>query len=179
MLEEDRMLAAELARASDLVFGGMLIEQAGADNFPDLAGPPLMPEDFTIRRGSSPLILSIPHAGRRLTPGLAERMTVAGGSLIDTDWWLERLYDLPLWQQVDVTLIRADLSRYVIDLNRDPAGASLYPGQATTELVPTATFDGEPIYRAGQATDGGRNRASGRNSTSGHITAHSKPRSPG
>jgi formiminoglutamase len=41
----------------------------------------------------------------------------------------------------------------VIDVNRDPSGASLYPGQATTELCPTTTFDGEPLYRAGQAPD--------------------------
>src|SRR3546814_3838300 len=33
--------------------------------------------------------------------------------------------------------------------NRDPSGASLYPGQATTELCPTTTFDGEPLYRFG------------------------------
>jgi formiminoglutamase len=42
------------------------------------------------------------------------------------------------------------LSRTVIDVNRDPSGKSLYPGQATTELCPTTTFDGEPLYREGQ-----------------------------
>lgn len=112
-----------------------------------------MTENFQIIRGTGPLILSIPHAGRELTPGLAERMTDAGRSLIDTDWWLERLYDLPVFKVLQPTIIRANLSRYVIDLNRDPAGASLYPGQATTELVPAATFDGAPIYRPGQAPD--------------------------
>jgi formiminoglutamase len=35
----------------------------------------------------------------------------------------------------------------VIDVNRDPSGVSLYPGQATTELVPLTTFDGEPLWR--------------------------------
>ena len=30
---------------------------------------------------------------------------------------------------------------------------SLYPGQATTELCPTTTFDGELLYRAGYAPD--------------------------
>jgi formiminoglutamase len=43
----------------------------------------------------------------------------------------------------------------VIDVNRDPSGASLYPGQATTELCPTATFDGEPLYRQGREPDEG------------------------
>jgi len=41
----------------------------------------------------------------------------------------------------------------VIDVNRDPSGASLYPGQATTGLCPTTTFDGEPLYREGRAPD--------------------------
>src|SRR3546814_18132366 len=35
-------------------------------------------------------------------------------------------------------------------MNRDPSGASLYPGQATTELCPTTTFEGEPLYRFDQ-----------------------------
>jgi N-formylglutamate amidohydrolase len=30
--------------------------------------------------------------------------------------------------------------RYVIDANRDPSGASLYPGQNTTGLVPADRF---------------------------------------
>ncbi|WP_201281527.1 N-formylglutamate amidohydrolase, partial [Staphylococcus aureus] len=41
----------------------------------------------------------------------------------------------------------------VIDVNRDPSGASLYPGQATTELCPTTTFDGEALYHPGAEPD--------------------------
>jgi N-formylglutamate deformylase len=41
----------------------------------------------------------------------------------------------------------------VIDVNRDPSGVSLYPGQATTGLVPLETFDGEPLYESGKAPD--------------------------
>lgn len=105
---------------------------------------------YDLRRGNSALILSIPHAGRDLTPGLEARLTPQGRALVDTDWWLERLYRFAA-DAFDATVIRASLSRYVIDLNRDPSGSTLYPGQATTDLVPTTTFDGEPIYRAGQA----------------------------
>jgi N-formylglutamate deformylase len=36
-------------------------------------------------------------------------------------------------------------------VNRDPSGTSLYPGQVTTDLVPTKTFDGRPLYREGAA----------------------------
>ncbi|MFO1170713.1 MAG: N-formylglutamate deformylase [Hyphomicrobiaceae bacterium] len=102
---------------------------------------------YDLKRGGSPLILSIPHCGRELTPGLTERLTPEGRSLIDTDWWLEKLYDFGT--ALDATVISAKLSRYVIDLNRDPSGASLYPGQATTDLIPTTTFDGAPLYRSG------------------------------
>ena len=41
----------------------------------------------------------------------------------------------------------------MIDVNRDPSGASLYPGRATTELVPTTTFDGDALYRLGEQPD--------------------------
>ncbi len=106
--------------------------------------------NFRLIEGDGRLILSIPHAGTRLTRRLAERMTPAGQSLIDTDWWLERLYDVPEITALRPTILVADLSRYVIDLNRDPRGASLYPGQATTGLLPLTTFDGEAIYLTGQ-----------------------------
>jgi N-formylglutamate deformylase len=69
----------------------------------------------------------------------------------DADWWLPELYQFA--EKLDATLIRTEISRTVIDVNRDPSGASLYPGQATTELCPTTTFDGEPLYRDGMAPD--------------------------
>jgi formiminoglutamase len=46
--------------------------------------------------------------------------------------------------------MRTKISRTMIDVNRDPSGTSLYPGQATTGLCPLETFDGEPLYRAGR-----------------------------
>ena len=69
----------------------------------------------------------------------------------DADWRLDELYDFV--EMLGATLVRTRLSRSIIDVNRDPSGASLYPGQATTELVPTTTFDGEPLYRPGLAPD--------------------------
>jgi N-formylglutamate deformylase len=95
-----------------------------------------------------PLIVSIPHAGTDLLgfepvfvdPWLARK---------DADWRLDELYDFAA--SLGATVIRTQLSRSIIDVNRDPSGASLYPGQATTELVPTTTFDGEPLYRARRA----------------------------
>ncbi len=64
----------------------------------------------------------------------------------DADWRLDELYDFV--GSLGATLVRTRLSRSIIDVNRDPSGASLYPGQATTELCPATTFDGEPLYPA-------------------------------
>ena len=69
----------------------------------------------------------------------------------DTDWWVDRLYDFA--PELGATVVRTAVSRTVVDANRDPSGISLYPGQATTELCPTTTFDGEPLYLAGCEPD--------------------------
>jgi len=97
--------------------------------------------------GDSPVILSIPHAGRDLIPGLEPRLTDAGKALVDTDWHVDRLYDglLP-----NASVVRAKLSRTVVDLNRDPSGAALYEGQTTTGLCPVESFDGAALYIEGQ-----------------------------
>jgi len=47
-------------------------------------------------------------------------------------------------------MIMPAYSRYVIDLNRPPDNASLYPGQNTTGLCPIVQFSGEPVYQAGE-----------------------------
>jgi formiminoglutamase len=99
----------------------------------------------------APLILSMPHAGREVPEILAERLNRQGLAMIDTDWWIERLYDFA--DQLDATVVRTAISRYVIDVNRDPSGASLYSGRASTGLCPLTTFDGEPIWRTGSDPD--------------------------
>jgi N-formylglutamate deformylase len=106
---------------------------------------------LTVRRGSAPLVLSIPHAGTETPPDIEPLLASAWLARKDTDWWVDRLYDCV--GALDATIIRTAISRSVIDVNRDPTGASLYPGRATTELCPTTTFDGEPLYRAGHAPD--------------------------
>ncbi|MHB2169586.1 N-formylglutamate deformylase [Alsobacter sp. R-9] len=98
----------------------------------------------TVHRGVSPLILSMPHPGTAVPPEVATALNERGRLLEDTDWHMRTLYAFA--DRFDPTIVEAGLSRYVIDLNRDPDGVSLYPGQATTELVPTTTFDGTPIW---------------------------------
>ena len=106
---------------------------------------------FALQRGASPLIVSMPHSGTALSPGLKARLAPAALSLADTDWGVPELYDF--LGALDASILCATYSRYVIDLNRDPAGVSLYPGQTTTGLVPTESFDGEPLYIAGAEPD--------------------------
>src|SRR5262249_29623414 len=58
-----------------------------------------------------------------------------------------------LAQSIGATLVIATHSRYVVDLNRDPSGASLYPGADVTELCPTRTFANQAIWEEGAAPD--------------------------
>lgn len=98
----------------------------------------------SVTRGSSPLVLSMPHPGTGLPAEVAAQLNARGKLVEDTDWHMRQLYGFA--ERFQPTIVEAGLSRFVIDLNRDPAGVSLYPGQATTELVPTTTFDGAPIW---------------------------------
>jgi N-formylglutamate deformylase len=104
-----------------------------------------------VRRGEAPLVVSFPHTGTEIPPDIEGQLASAWLARKDADWWVNLLYDFV--GSLGATTIRTTLSRTVIDVNRDPSGASLYPGQATTELCPTTTFDGEPLYRAGAAPD--------------------------
>lgn len=105
-----------------------------------------MTDCFTFDRGSSPLLISVPHDGRELAPGMAEQMTDIGLSLPDTDWHVRQLYDFA--SLLGAGVITANYSRYVIDLNRPGSDEALYAGQLSTGLCPARTFAGEAIYRA-------------------------------
>lgn len=104
-------------------------------------------EPFSIKRGDGALVLAMPHTGTFVPPEVWADLNDRGRRLADTDWHLDRLYDglVP-----DATILGANFHRYVIDANRDPSGASLYPGQNTTGLCPLTDFEGKPIYREGR-----------------------------
>ena len=104
-----------------------------------------------LTRGPAPLIVSFPHTGTELPEPIAARLVSPWLARKDADWWVDRLYAFAAG--LGATLVRTAISRTVIDVNRDPSGASLYPGQATTELCPLTTFDGEPLYKDGLAPD--------------------------
>ncbi len=100
---------------------------------------------FRFHQGTQPLLISMPHVGTHVPAALAERLTGEARQVPDTDWHLERLYDFAVGMGASV--LAATHSRYVIDLNRPPDGASLYPGQSVTGLCPVDSFDAAPIYR--------------------------------
>jgi formiminoglutamase len=96
-----------------------------------------------VEQRNTPLILAFPHGGTEIPAEFGEGLRREWATS-DADWHIRALYD----GLADATLVWTDISRTIIDCNRDPSGASLYPGQATTGLCPTTTFDGEPLYRA-------------------------------
>ncbi len=106
---------------------------------------------LSVERGEAPLIVSVPHAGADIPPDIEARLVSPWLARKDTDFWVNVLYDFA--SGLGATMIRTAVSRTVIDVNRDPAGASLYPGAATTALCPTTTFDGEALYRPGAEPD--------------------------
>lgn len=103
---------------------------------------------YALSHGNAPLLISIPHLGSHLPEEYLDRYTPAARRVADTDWHLDRLYSMA--DGLRASVLRAKVSRYVIDLNRPSTGESLYPGQTTTELCPTTTFRGENVYLDGQ-----------------------------
>jgi formiminoglutamase len=108
-------------------------------------------EIVEVTRGTSALLVSIPHTGILIPSDIEKDLASGWLARKDADWHIERLYDFA--GEFGATIVRAAHSRTVIDVNRDPSGASLYPGQATTGLCPIETFDGEPLYKQGRAPD--------------------------
>ena len=100
-----------------------------------------------IQHGDAPLIVSMPHTGTEIPYDIEQHLVSPWLARKDADWWIEKLYDFA--PGLGATVLRTTISRTMIDVNRDPSGKSLYPGQNTTELCPTTTFDGEPLYRDG------------------------------
>ena len=106
---------------------------------------------FTLHRGHSPLLLSVPHAGTLIPADQQHRYVPRALDVEDTDWFLDRLYGFV--RELGASLIVPVHSRYLIDLNRPSDNKPMYAGQNNTELCPTRFFTGEPLYRHGLAPD--------------------------
>lgn len=105
----------------------------------------MKPEVFA---GDGPVLLAQPHGGTDIPDAILQRLNAEGHARADTDWHISQLYEGLL---NNASVVSTPVHRYVIDANRDPRDQSLYPGQNSTSLCPTTTFDGTDIYLAGQA----------------------------
>ncbi|MEZ4775031.1 MAG: N-formylglutamate amidohydrolase [Bacteroidia bacterium] len=94
-----------------------------------------------------PVLVSIPHCGTDFPDDIRDMYVQEQiDAPDDTDWFLQQLYDFV--PQMGITLIFANYSRWVIDLNRDPDSKPLYDdGRAITGLTPDKTFFGKNIYQ--------------------------------
>jgi len=110
-----------------------------------------MTDCYSFHQGTSPLLVSVPHDGRELPESIAATMTDAGKALPDTDWHVARLYEFS--KEIGASMIVANCSRYVVDLNRPADDASMYEGQRSTGLCPLQTFDGRDLYSGDVSID--------------------------
>ncbi len=106
---------------------------------------------FSLCRGWTPLVLSLPHVGTALPGDLKSGYAERALQVEDTDWHLERLYDFA--KTLGTSIIVPRITRYVIDLNRPPDDTPMYPGASNTELCPTHFFNGDALYVDGSAPD--------------------------
>lgn len=104
-----------------------------------------------LQRGTTPLLISLPHCGTELPDDIARHMVPRAKAVEDTDWLMAPLYAFA--REMGAGLLIPAYSRYVIDLNRPPDNAPMYPGANNTELCPTRFFTGEDIYLPGLAPD--------------------------
>ena len=110
-----------------------------------------MTESFSLHRGNTPLLVSVPHAGTALPAALLEGLVPRAQAVEDTDWHLEQLYGFV--RDLGASLIVPQYSRYLIDLNRPREDTPMYPGANNTGLVPTRFFTGQALYREGREPD--------------------------
>jgi len=89
-----------------------------------------------------PVIACLPHGGRDFPADLTSDLALDPGALW-SDWLTRELYGfLP---ELGITTITTTLSRFVADVNRDPAGEQ--HGGFWTSVVAARTPEGQQVYR--------------------------------
>ncbi|MET1412976.1 N-formylglutamate amidohydrolase [Roseibium sp. HPY-6] len=100
-----------------------------------------------VDEGQSPIILCLPHSGTDVPNAVSGRLNATGRLQADLAWRLERVFGFHA--DLDLTVLRSSVSRYVIDPDVDPA---LQPGADADKpaLCPETTLDGKRIYQDGE-----------------------------
>ncbi len=109
---------------------------------------PLTPPPFNFNQGDTPLLVSMPHCGLNLVPEVESGLTTVAKQLPDTDWYIPELYSKA--KELGASVISANYSRYVVDLNRPSDDKPLYSTK-TTGLFPEILFDSTPVFKDGKA----------------------------
>lgn len=89
-----------------------------------------------------PVIVSIPHSGT-FVPNDIRSVMLPSVVLSNVDWFLKELYDFLF--NMGITVISSNISRYVIDLNRDKT-EDINGEDFWTKLVHTHNTFGNPLY---------------------------------
>ncbi len=105
----------------------------------------------SLHRGSTALLVSLPHCGTEIPNELRARLVPRAQALEDTDWHLSELYAFA--RELGASLLVPRYSRYVIDLNRPPDDTPMYASANNTGLCPERFFSGHALYQQGQAPD--------------------------
>jgi N-formylglutamate deformylase len=93
-----------------------------------------------------PIVISVPHAGTDFPDDIQAELKPGLLPPDDTDWFVHQLYDFAT--ELGIPILKANYSRWVVDLNRNPDSSPLYhDGRVLTGLCTTTTFLGEPIYQ--------------------------------
>jgi len=95
-----------------------------------------------------PIVLSIPHAGTAFPSEIKKHYKKRMRKhLDDTDWFVDKLYEFA--PTMGITVIKAKLSRWVVDLNRNPESKPLYnDNRLITSNTPITDFYGNAIYKS-------------------------------
>jgi len=100
-----------------------------------------------------PIIISVPHAGTFIPEDMKSKMNPKlSDKLDDTDWFIDKLYGFAT--ELGITIIKANYSRWVVDLNRNPENQPLYnDGRVITDVVTITDFNGNKIYKDNDVPD--------------------------
>jgi len=90
-----------------------------------------------------PILVSIPHAGAEVPPGIAEKLALKPEELRRyTDLYTEQIYGID-----DVYRVESRVSRVIVDVNRAPDDISHEYERAAEGVTVLTTWDGKSVYK--------------------------------
>ena len=108
-------------------------------------------KNYLFHHRNSPILISVPHDGTVIPDDIADNMHEFAKQSPDRDFYVSQLFSFA--KDFDISLLKTNISRYVIDMNRPADDSSLYPGQSGTELCPTTSFDNKDLYITKPSTE--------------------------